>query len=127
MQAHFHSVLASSQHPEEAWQWVRFLATPFYQTQFLKVGLWLPSQSDLMTPDGIESWVTEGVHPSNYTQFVTDYLPKHGVPVRLPAGYIEASNDYITPAFDAVFAGEPAENVMPEAVKQANAVIKAQQ
>jgi multiple sugar transport system substrate-binding protein len=125
MQAHFHSVLASSQHPDEAWEWVRFLSTPFYQTQFLKIGLWLPSQSDLMTPEGIATWNTEGIHPANYTEFVTDYLPKYGVPVRLPAGNIEASNDYITPAFDAIFAGEPVENVIPEAVKQANAVIAA--
>jgi multiple sugar transport system substrate-binding protein len=125
MQAHFHSVLASSQHPDEAWQWVRFLSTPFYQTQFLKIGLWIPSQTDLMTPEGIATWNTEGIHPANYTEFVTDYLPKYGVPVRLPAGNIEASNDYITPAFDAIFAGEPVENVMPEAVKQANAVIAA--
>jgi multiple sugar transport system substrate-binding protein len=125
MQAHFHSVMASSQHPEEAWQWVRFLSTPFYQTQFLKIGLWLPSQTGLMTPEGIASWVTEGIHPANYTEFVTDYLPKHGVAVRLPAGNIEASNDYITPAFEALAAGEPAEKVFPDAVKQANAVIAA--
>ena len=29
MQAHFHAALASTDHPEEAWQWIRFLATPF--------------------------------------------------------------------------------------------------
>ncbi len=125
MQAHFHSVMAGSKNPEAAWQWVRFLSTPFYQTQFLKIGLWIPSQNALMTPEGIASWVTEGIHTPNYTQFVTDYLPKHGVAVRLPAGYIEASNDYITPAFDAVFAGEPAEKIMPDAVKAANEVIMA--
>lgn len=125
MQAHFHSVLASSQHPDEAWQWVRFLSTPFYQTQFLKIGLWIPSQTDLLTPEGLSTWVTEGVHPANYPQFVTEYLPKYGVPVRLPAGNIEASNDYITPAWDAIFAGEPAEKIMPDAVKAANEVIMA--
>lgn len=127
MQAHFHSVLAGSKNAEAAWQWVRFLSTPFYQTQFLKIGLWLPSQSGLMTPEGIASWKTEGVHTENYTEFVTDYLPKHGVAVRIPAGYIEANNDYITPAFQALAAGEPAEKVFPDAVKAANDVIKANQ
>ena len=127
MQAHFHSVLASTEHPDEAWEWVRFLATPFYQTQFLKIGLWLPSQTGLTTPEALDSWITEGIHPNNYVEFVRDYLPQHGVGVRLPAGYIEANNDFITPAFEALDAGESAEEVFPAAVRQANRVLEASQ
>ncbi|MBX3086433.1 MAG: sugar ABC transporter substrate-binding protein [Anaerolineae bacterium] len=127
MQAHFHSVISSTQHPEEAWQWVRFLATPFYQTQFCKIGLWLPSQTALTTEDGLKTWITEGVHPANYSQFVTDYLPKYGVAPRIPSGYIEADANFITPAFQALAAGTPAAEAMTEAVKQANDVIAAAQ
>lgn len=125
MQAHFHSVLASTRHPDEAWQWVRYLSTPFYQTQFLKIGLWLPSQTALATEEGMASWITEGVHPDNYKQFVSEYIPKYGVAARLPAGYIEAQNDYLQPAFDALAAGEPVDKVFPDAVKQANQVLEA--
>lgn len=127
MQAHFHSVISSTQHPDEAWEWVRFLATPFYTLSFIKIGLWLPSQTAQVTPDGIQSWFTEGIHPANYVDFVTDYLPKHGVAVRIPPGYIEANNNFLVPAIQALTDGTPAEQVIPEAVRQANEVIDAAQ
>ena len=125
MQAHFHAVLASTQNPEAAWQWIRFLSTPFYQTQFLKIGLWLPSQTALATEEGMATWITEGIHPDNYRQFVSEYLPEYGVAVRLPPGYIEANNDYLTPAFEALANGEAAETVIPDAVRQANQILEA--
>jgi multiple sugar transport system substrate-binding protein len=127
MQAHFHSVIASTAHPEEAWQWVRYLATPFYQTQFLKIGLWLPSQTALTTEEGLKTWITEGIHPENYVDLVKDYLPKHGVAPRIPAGYIEADANFITPAFQALAAGTPAAEAFTSAVQQANDVILAAQ
>jgi multiple sugar transport system substrate-binding protein len=125
MQAHFHSVLAGTQHPEEAWQWVRFLATPFYQQHFAKIGLWIPNQSAMLTEEGLAGWITEGIHPDNYKEFPIDYLPAHGVAVRMPTGWIEAQNDYITPAFDALAAGTPAADVFPDAVAAANDVLAA--
>jgi multiple sugar transport system substrate-binding protein len=127
MQAHFHSVISTTQHPDEAWQWIRFLATPFYTLSFMKIGLWLPSQTAQVTKDGLSTWITKGIHPDNYVDFVTEYLPKHGVTVRIPPGYIEASANFITPAFQALADGQPAEKVIPDAVKQANEVIEAAQ
>jgi multiple sugar transport system substrate-binding protein len=127
MQAHFHSVIASTRHPEEAWQWVRFLATPFYQTHFCRIGLWVPNQTAMTTPEGLETWITEGVHPANYGEFVTDYLPDHGFAVRMPAGLIEAESSYIVPAFEALAFGEPAEEIFPDAVRQANEILLAAQ
>ena len=56
MQAHFHSVLASTEHPQEAWEWVRFLATPFYQEHFAKIGLWIPNQTAMLTEEGLQGW-----------------------------------------------------------------------
>ncbi len=125
MQAHFHSVLASTEHPEEAWRWVRFLATPFYQEHFCKIGLWIPNQTAMLTEEGLKGWIREGIHPPNYSQFATDYLPKHGVAVAIPPGYIEAANDYINPAFEALANGEQATDVMPDAVRGANDVLMA--
>ena len=117
------AALAATANPDAAWEWVRFLATPFYQTQFLKIGLWLPSQTALTTEEGLASWLTEGVHPANYRDFVTDYLPKYGVTARVPAGYVEANSNFLSPAIDAVANGTPPADVMPAAVAQANQVI----
>ena len=127
MQAHFHSALAATQHPDQAWQWVRFLATPFYQTQFCKIGLWLPSQTALMTEEGLATWITEGIHPANYIDFITEYLPKYGVTTRIPAGYVEASLNFINAAYDAINGGQAAADVLPDAVRQANEAIAAAQ
>jgi multiple sugar transport system substrate-binding protein len=127
MQAHFHAALAGSKHPDEAWQWVRFLATPFYQTQFCKIGLWLPSQTELMTDEGLATWITKGVHPDNYPDFVKEYLPKYGVTTRIPAGYTDAGANFITPAYQAIANGEKAADVLPEAIRQANETIAAAQ
>jgi multiple sugar transport system substrate-binding protein len=125
MQAHFHSALDATPHPDEAWQWIRFLATPFYTTQFMKIGLWLPSQTAQTTEEGLAEWLTEGIHPPNYREFVSEYLPKYGVATRIPAGYVEANSNFITPAYQAIANGTPAEEVMPEAVRQANEIITA--
>jgi multiple sugar transport system substrate-binding protein len=125
LQAHFHAVLSSTQHPEEAWEWVRFLATPFYQEHFAKIGLWTPNQSAMLTEEGLQGWITEGIHPDNYSEWATDYLPKHGVAVSLPPGWIEANNDYIQPAIDAIANGEQAVDVFPAAVASANEVLLA--
>lgn len=127
MQAHFHSVINSTAHPDEAWEWVRFLATPFYTLSFMKIGLWLPSQMSQVTEEGLQEWLTPGIHPDNYADFVTEYLPKHGVVARIPDGYIEADSNYITPAIQAIVNGTPVEEVMPEAVRQANEIISSMQ
>ena len=57
MNAHLHSVLQGSKDAEASFKLIRFLATPFYQTEFLKIGLWLPSQTALMTPEGMKTLV----------------------------------------------------------------------
>lgn len=102
---------------------MRFLATPFYQAQFCKIGLWLPSQTSLGTADGMATWFTKDVHPANYADLLTEYIPKHGVTSRIPPGYTEAFANFINPAFQAINNGKAAADVMPAAVKQANDVI----
>jgi multiple sugar transport system substrate-binding protein len=125
MQAHLHSGFASSKHPEEAWEWVRFLSTPFYQTQFCKIGLWLPSQSELMTETGLQSWITEGVHPEGYADIPTKFLPNYGHIIYQPPGWTAANTQYITPALDSVFNGDAtAEAAMAAAVPEANKILQ---
>jgi multiple sugar transport system substrate-binding protein len=127
MQAHIHSALSATAYPDEAWRWVRFLSTPFYQTQFCKIGLWLPSQAELMTPDGLNTWITEGVHPEGYDLIATSFLPQYGQVLYQPVGWAEA-DAIITPALDAVWVGDTtAEAAMAEAVPQANEILTTNQ
>jgi multiple sugar transport system substrate-binding protein len=126
MQAHLHSALAATKAPEAAWEWVRFLATPYYQLQFCRTGLWLPSQTALTTEAGLKEWVTEGVHPAGYEKMVTEYLPKYGHVLYMPAGYPK-TNSIITPALDAIWVGDmTAADAMATAVPEANAILEAE-
>jgi len=132
LQAHVHSAFAGSKHPDEAWSWVRFLATEFYQLSFLKIGLWLPSQTALMTPEGRQKWLTtrtapgEGVHPEGYEQLITDFISVYGNVLYMPPGWPKATS-VVYPALDAVFVGDQtAEEAMAAAVPEANAILEAE-
>jgi multiple sugar transport system substrate-binding protein len=132
LQAHLHSVFAGTDTPDEAWQWVSFLATEYYQLLFLKIGLWLPSQTALMTPEGRQEWLTlrtapgEGVHPEGYEQLVTDFVPNYGHVLYMPPGWTKASS-IINPALDSVFVGDQtAEEAMAAAVPEANLILEAE-
>lgn len=132
MQAHFDSMFNGTKHPDQAWRWMSFLATEFYQLQFLKIGLWLPSQSALMTPEGMKKWYTdrksptEGVHPEGYDLIVTQYVPKYGHVLYDPPGYNKA-DAIITPALQKVFVGDQtAAEAMAEAIPEANAILEAE-
>ena len=130
LQAHLHSGLAASKYPEAAWRWVRFLATEFYQLQFLRMGLWLPSQTDLMTEEGLARWMTlrtsatEGVHPAGYDLIVTEYVPKYGHILYQPPGYQKVET-ITNPAFDAIWIGDKtAEEALTEIVPEGNAILE---
>ncbi len=130
MQAHLHSGFKDSTEPEAAWKWLRFLATEYYQLLFLEMGLWLPSQRDLMTEAGRQKWMTlltapgEGVHPEGYEKIVTEFVPKYGVVLYQPPGFPEASS-IINPAFDAIWVGDmTAEEALTAAVPEANAILE---
>jgi multiple sugar transport system substrate-binding protein len=132
IQAHIHCGFAATQHPEAAWRWLRFLATEYYQLKFLRMGLWLPSQTPLMTEEGLAKWMTlrtapgEGVHPEGYDKIVTEYVPKYGHVLYTPPGYPQADS-IITPALDPIWVGDKtAEEAMAEAVPEANAILQEQ-
>jgi hypothetical protein len=91
----------------------------------MKIGLWLPSLTELTTEEAMDDWFIEGIHPENYRDFLTEYLPKHGVSTRIPNGYVEGNLNFITPAYEAIANGTPATDVIPDAVRQANEIIAA--
>jgi multiple sugar transport system substrate-binding protein len=131
LQSHLHSAFAGSKHPEAAWRWVRFLATEFYQLQFLRMGLWLPSQTDLMTEEGLKKWMTlrtsptEGVHPAGYELIVTKYVPKYGHILYQPPGYQKVETAVTNAAFDAIWIGDKtAEEALKEVVPEGNRIFE---
>jgi multiple sugar transport system substrate-binding protein len=127
MQAHLHSGLSASANPDAAWAWVRFLSTPFYQTQFCRTGLWLPSQTALMTEEGLQEWIGEDVHPTDYAKIATEYLPNYGKVLYQPIGYPRA-NSVLQPALDAIWIGDmTAEEALTTAVPEANAILEEEQ
>ncbi len=130
MQAHIHSGFAGSKYPEQAWRWLRFLGTEYYQLKFLKMGLWLPSQTALMTQEGMSKWYTErqapgeGVHPAGYDKIVTEYVPKYGHVLYMPPGYDEAMS-IVNPALDAIWVGDQtAAQALAAVVPEANAILE---
>jgi multiple sugar transport system substrate-binding protein len=126
MQAHLHSALSATKSPEASWEWVRFLSTPYYQLQFCRTGLWLPSQTALTTEAGLKEWMSPEVHPAGYEKMVTEYLPKYGSVLYMPPGYPKADS-IITPALDAVWIGDmTAADAMAAAVPEANAILEAE-
>ena len=97
---------------------------------FCEMGLWLPSQTALMTEEGMADWytdrksATEGVHPDDYDKIVTDYVPNYGVTVYQPPGWPKAW-EVLQPAFDAMKIGDKTvEEAMSEAVPEANAALE---
>lgn len=130
MNAHLHSVLKGTTDADTSFKWVRFLATPFYQTLFLKMGLWLPSQTYMMTEEGMKTWYTErkgpgdGVHPAGYDTLVTKYVPQCGAPFYEPPGWPDA-RAILYPEVDAVWNGDKtAEEAFTAIVPECNAILE---
>ncbi|MFC4101338.1 ABC transporter substrate-binding protein [Paenibacillus xanthanilyticus] len=69
-QAHLHVASAKTKHPEAAWKLIKFLSSEEYQLQNVKAGLWLPNHKSLYTEEGIQKWLTEGVHPAGFKELI---------------------------------------------------------
>jgi len=122
-QGHLHCILRDSDQHEASWEWLSFLARPFYQTHFCKLGLWIPNQTAMLTEEGLDGWITEGVHPPNYRKFVSEYVPRYMSPTIVPAGFPQAEAIFL-PALQRVMNGEgPAADLIPPAVAEANEIL----
>ncbi|WP_175639288.1 ABC transporter substrate-binding protein [Metabacillus schmidteae] len=69
-QAHLHSASANTKHPEEAWEFIKFLSSEEYQTDLISSGLWMPNRTSLYTEEGIEKWFNADVHPKEFKELV---------------------------------------------------------
>ena len=103
--AHLHVIHSSTDQPEASWKLLAYLSSDDYQRGLCQVGLWLPSHTSLLTEEGLNSWITPGVHPEGYRQIASDYLAKHSRIYPYPPGFAEA-NQLISAALDPVWIGQ---------------------
>jgi multiple sugar transport system substrate-binding protein len=128
MQAHLIVIVRETEHPDEAWKLIRFLSLPWFQERYCQNGLWLPSQTALMTDEAIARWCTPPIHPPGYELIVTEYTVKYGHYLTMPVGYAKAAETALQPAFDQIWIGDAkAEEVLPEAVAEANRIMEEEQ
>ncbi len=128
MQAHLVTIVKETDHPDEAWKLIRFISSPWYQERYCRSGLWLPSQTSLMTDEAIARWCIPPEHPPGYELIVTEYTPKYGHYLTMPVGYRKAADTALQPAFDKIWIGDAkAEDVFPEAVAEANRIMEEEQ
>lgn len=104
-QAHLHNIAKSTENPDAAWQLLAFLSADEYQRGLCQAGLWLPSHTSLLTPEGLSTWITPGVHPEGYEQIANDYLLNYSKAYFYPAGFAECDT-LIESALDPVWIGD---------------------
>lgn len=72
-QAHLHCINANTQHPEEAWEFIKFLSGKEYQSSLISSGLWMPNRKSWYTDEGLKIWYNEEVHGEDYMKML-DYF-----------------------------------------------------
>jgi multiple sugar transport system substrate-binding protein len=128
MQAHIIVIVKATEHPNETWKLIRFLSLPWFQERYCQSGLWLPSQTALMTDEAIARWCIPPIHPEGYELIVTEYAPKYGHYLTMPVGYAKAAETTLTPVLDQIWIGDAkAEDVLPAAVAEANSIMEEEQ
>ena len=103
-QAHLHAAWANTKHPEEAWKLIKFLSSEEYQLMNVKAGLWLPNRVSLYSDEGIEKWLTEGVHPEGFKNLIPYFTESSVYPYAMLASQ-QMQND-TNAELDKFFFGE---------------------
>lgn len=123
------AAMKATKNPEAAYKFVRMTGDPVYQSTFLKIGLWWPNQTALMTPEGLKTWISErkapgdGVHPSGYYDLVNKYVRNNTEAMNCPPGYPEA-NAVINSALESVWNGQKtAQQAITESIGKANKIL----
>ncbi len=72
-QAHLHAISSTCAHPEEAWEFLKFLSGMEYQGALCKTGLWMPNRYSMYEGDQLKGWYDEKVHGDSY-KLMLDYF-----------------------------------------------------
>lgn len=71
--SHLHCISADTEHPEEAWEFIKWLSGEEYQGSLISSGLWMPNRKSWYTEEGLEKWYNEDVHGEDY-RYMLDYF-----------------------------------------------------
>lgn len=116
-------IYAKTAHPDEAWQLFRYLNLDDYQVGLVRAGLWGVSHRTLLTPEGVEKWWDDAVHPANWLPLEADYKLNYGHVIPNVIGALKAG-PMITQALGEVWIGtRTAEAVLTELNPQLNQVL----
>ena len=123
--------MKATKFPDAAYKWVRMTGDPEYQSIFLKMGLWWPNQTALMTAEGLNSWISErkgpedGVHPAGYYDLVDKFQRSHTEAWVCPPGFPEASQ-IVYSGLESVWNGtQTAQAAIESFIDDANGVLAA--
>ena len=125
------AAMKATKYPDAAYKFVRMTGDPDYQSIFLKMGLWWPNQTSLMTSAGLDSWITErtapgkGIHPPGYKTLVDKFVRNNTKAWICPPGFQESSA-VVTSGLESVWNGtETAQSAVAGFIGKANDVLAA--
>ena len=72
-QAHLHAIAATTEHPEEAWLFLKFLSGMDYQGALVSTGLWMPNRYSMYEEEAVAQWYKDEVHGDSY-KLMLDYF-----------------------------------------------------
>lgn len=102
------SILSSTKHPKEAWEFYKFMADPQNTISMIDNGLWLPMSTEWYTdPELIAKWAQTDAHPEHYVPVVVEGMLKYAEPLfQFYVKNFNKMNAIIAPALDTVWLGE---------------------
>ena len=118
-------IFSQTEHPEEAWELMKWLSDPAQSLELYSSGLWMPLMSEWYTDEEkIEQWAGESKsHPEGYREVLLDPVWENS---QLSSEHrmkrYNQINDIVFPALDKVWSGEQSaqdalNGVMPEVDK----------
>jgi multiple sugar transport system substrate-binding protein len=120
-------IYSQTQFPEQSWELFRYLNLDAYQSGLVRSGLWGVSHTTLLTPEGIDLWWDEAVHPENWLPLENDYKFNYGHVVPNVLGTLR-TGVMLTNGLAEVWIGtRTAEDVLKELNPQLNATLAEEQ
>lgn len=103
-------IFESTEHPEEAWALMKYLANPAGSIEVYSGGLWMPIMKEWYTdPELVAQWVdaNPAAHPAGFKDAMMNQLLTNGVPT---TGYYLKNNTKLVPIvtslWDQIWMGE---------------------
>jgi hypothetical protein len=95
-----------------------------YQSHLVRVGLWGVSHQTLLTPEGIESWWDDDVHPEGWLTLEEDYKFNYGHVIPNTVGLLETTT-MLTQELSQVWTGAmTAEALLTDLVPRLNQTLE---